>query len=89
MSECNVTFEWYRSVYIYVCMLTFAVAPSITNVIAVLDTSNQYMDTHSISLTCIVHPESEADLCEAVLISSGNIAIIGMYIVYWVSRERF
>ena len=57
----------------------FAVGSSVTNVIAVLDTPNQYKDTHSISVTCTVHPNSEVDLCEAVLISSANLTIIGTY----------
>ena len=62
----------------------FAVAPSVTDVVAVLDTPNQYRDMHSVTVTCTIHPESEAELCEAVLIASGNLTRIGKlsYVVY-------
>ena len=55
----------------------FAVAPSVTDVVAVLDTPNQYRDMHSATVTCTIHPESEAELCEAVLIAPGNLTRIG------------
>ena len=67
-----------KFVLTYICLFIFAVASSVTNVIAVLDAPNQYKDTHSISITCTIHPKSEVDLCEAVLISSENLTIIGI-----------
>ena len=63
----------------FVCL--FTVAPSITNLVVVLDTPNEYKDIHSISVTCIINLESEAKLCEVALTTPGNITITGMYIL--------
>ena len=55
----------------------FAVAPSVTDAVAVLDAPNQCRDVHSITVTCTIHPESEAELCEVVLIATGNLTRTG------------
>ena len=62
----------------------FAVAASVIDAVAVLDTPSQYREMHSVTIKCTIHPESEAELCEAVLIASGNLTRISKlrYAVY-------
>ena len=69
MDECMAM----TTLYVYL----FAVAASVTDAVAVLDTPSQYRDMHSVTVTCKIHPESEAELCEVVLIASGNLTRIG------------
>ena len=54
----------------------FAVGASVIDAVAVLDTPSQYREMYSVTVTCTIHPESEAELCEAVLIASGNLTRI-------------
>ena len=63
-------------------MLIFAVASSVSNAVAMLDTPDQYREMHSVTVTCIIHPESEAEFCEAMLTSSGNLTKIGSHITH-------
>ena len=58
-------------------MFIFPVAPSVSNAVAMLDTPDEYREMHSVTVTCIIHPESEAEFCEVMLITSGNLTKIG------------
>ena len=55
-------------------MHTFAipVAPSVTEAVATLVTPNEYRIEHSITVTCTVRPESDADMCVVMAMADGR-----------------
>jgi len=67
--------------YIYI-LHTSTVSPSITDVEIELNTPNQYRDTHSITVTCVVYLQTKADLCEVTLITANDLTKNGMYIYH-------
>ena len=54
--------------YVYV----FPVAPSVIDATATLDTPNENRLLHSITVKCVIHPDSTADMCEVMIIANGQ-----------------
>ena len=67
--------------------IIFAVAPSVSNAVAVLNTLDEYREMHSVTVTCIIHPESEAEFCEVMLITSKNLTKIGNHITHLIMHS--
>ena len=49
-----------------------SVAPSVTQVVATLVTPNDNITEHSITVTCTVHPDSDADMCVVMAMAVGR-----------------
>ena len=47
-------------------------APSVTEVLATLVTPNDNRAEHSITVTCTVHPDSNADMCVVMAMAVGR-----------------
>ena len=59
-----------------VCSYTyFPVAPSVTDATVTLVTPDLMMFLHSITITCTIHPESHADMCEVRTTANGQTLI--------------
>ena len=72
---------------IYTCVsLSWLVASSVTNTTATLISPNVISELYNITVTCTIHPESEADLCEVRAMDDGGETRTGtctfMYIHY-------
>ena len=48
------------------------VAPSVTEIVTTLVTPNDNRAEHSITVTCTVHPDSEADMCVVMAMAVGR-----------------
>ena len=68
-------------------MLIFVVAPSVSNAVAMLDTPDEYREMHSVTITCIIHSKSEAEFCEVMLITAGNLTKIGNNITHLIMHS--
>ena len=64
--------------YICICVYVIPVAPSVTQVVATLVTSNDSITEHSIIVTCTVHPDSDADMCVVMAMAVGRTTREGM-----------
>ena len=53
-------------------MHVFPVAPSVTDATATLVTPNESRTLHSITVTCAIHPDSTADMCEVMATANGQ-----------------
>ena len=58
----------------------FIVASSVTGAEATVITTDAPSSTYSINVTCIVHPESDADVCELTVVHASGQSISGVYI---------
>ena len=58
--------------YVYVHVYVILVAPSVTEAVATLVTPNDTITEHSITVTCIVHPDSNADMCVVMAMAVGR-----------------
>ena len=52
-------------------------APSVTDATAILDTPNEDRTLHSITVTCTINPDSDADMCEVVTTINGQATLTG------------
>ena len=52
-----------------------------TNAITILNAPNATNELHSITVNCIIHPNSTADQCVAMAIADGRVTQTGMYII--------
>ena len=57
--------------YNYVHMPVIPVAPSVTEAVATLVTPNENRTEHSITVTCTVRPENDADMCIVMAMADG------------------
>ena len=62
-------------------MLVIPVAPSITEVVATLVTPNDNIIEHSITVTCTVRPDSDADMCVVMAMAVNRTTREGKYIM--------
>ena len=53
------------------------VPPSVTEAVATLVTPNENRTEHSITVTCTVHPESDADMCVVMAMADGRMTRSG------------
>ena len=56
------------------------VAPSVTQAVATLITPNDSITEHSITVTCTVHPDSDADMCVVMAMAVGRTTREGKYV---------
>ena len=63
----------------YVHINIIPVAPSVTEAVATLVTPNENRTEHSITVTCTVRPESDADMCVVMAMADGRPTRIGKY----------
>ena len=56
------------------------VAPSVTEAVATLVTPNEYRTEHSITVTCTVRPESDADVCVVMAMADGIMTRSSKYV---------
>ena len=61
----------------YVHTFVIPVAPSVTEAVATLVTPNENRTEHSITVTCTVHPESDADMCVVMALADGRMTRSG------------
>ena len=61
-------------------MYIIPVAPSVTETVATLVTPNENRTEHSITVTCTVRPESDADMCVVMAMADGRTTRTGTYI---------
>ena len=61
----------------YTYAYVIPVAPSVTEAVATLVTPNENRTEHSITVTCTVHPESDADMCVVMAMADGRITRSG------------
>ena len=62
-----------------ICVYVIPVAPSVTDVAATLVTPNDNIIEHSITVTCTVHPDSDADMCVVMAMAVGRTTREGTY----------
>ena len=55
-----------------ICMYVILVAPSVTEVVTTLVTPNDNITEHSITVTCTVRPDSDADMCVVMAMAVGR-----------------
>ena len=55
-----------------ICVYVIPVAPSIIEVVATLVTPNDSITEHSITVTCTVRPDSDADMCVVMAMAVGR-----------------
>ena len=60
-------------------MFVIPVAPSITEAMTTLVTPNEIRTNHSITVTCTVRPESDADMCVVMAMADGRTTREGKY----------
>ena len=62
-------------IYVTMCtdMFVIPVAPSIIEAVATLITPNGNRTEHSITVTCTLRPESDADMCVVMAMADGVI----------------
>ena len=65
---------------IYVHAHVIPVAPSVTEVEATLVTPNDNITEHSITVTCTVRPDSDADMCVVMAMAVGRTTREGKYV---------
>ena len=53
-------------------MFVIPAAPSVTEAVATLVTPNENRMEHSITVTCTVRPESDADMCVVMAMADGR-----------------
>ena len=53
-------------------MHVFPVAPSVTDATATLDTPDENRTLHSITVKCVIHPDSTADMCKVMVTAYGQ-----------------
>ena len=58
--------------YMCICMYVILVAPSVTEAMATLVTPNENRMKHSITVTCTVRPDSDADMCVVMAMAVGR-----------------
>ena len=75
----EVRFIYYIRSYIHTHVHTFVipVAPSVTKAVATLVTPNENRTEHSITVTCTVRPESDADICVVMAMADGRMTRSG------------
>lgn len=56
----------------YVDMNIFTVSSSVTEATATLGTSNENRTLYSITVTCTIHPNSRANMCEVMATGNGQ-----------------
>ena len=61
-------------------MYVIPVAPSITEAVATLVTSNQNRAKYSITVICTVRPDSDADMCVVMTVAVGRTTREGTYV---------
>ena len=66
-----------HSYVLYICIYVIPVAPSVTEAMATLVTPNENKTEHSITVTCTVRPESDADMCVVITMADGRITRLG------------
>ena len=59
-------------------MYIIPVAPSVTETVATLVTPNENKTEHSITVTCTVRPESDADMCVVMAMADGRTTRTGI-----------
>ena len=75
----EVMFMYILHTYIAMYVHTFVipVAPSVTEAVATLVTPNENRTEHSITVTCTVHLESDADMCVVMALADGRMTRSG------------
>ena len=68
----------YIYIYIRIYIYVITVAPSVTEVVATLVTPNDTRAEHSITITCTVRPDSNADMCVVMAMAVGRTTREGM-----------
>ena len=73
----------YIHMYVYVTNVCvyFAVASSVTDAEITPINPNVPSQTFSITVTCTIHPESDADMCVMMAVPASGDPITGMYVV--------
>ena len=64
------------------------VAPSVTEVVATLVTPNDSITEHSITVTCTVHPDSNADMCVVMAMAVGRTTREGTYVCTYTVNDQ-
>ena len=64
----------------YTYAYVIPVAPSVTEAVATLVTPNENRTEHSITVTCTVRPESDADMCVVMAMADGRMTRSGKYV---------
>ena len=58
-------------------MNIFPVSSSVTEATATLGTANENRTLHSITVTCTIHPDSTADMCEVIATANSQTTLTG------------
>lgn len=53
-------------------MIIFPVSSSVIEATAALGTPNENKTLYSITVTCTIHPDSNADMCEVIVTANGQ-----------------
>ena len=80
-TECTVH-TYYTYAYI------IPVASSVTEAVATLVTPNENRTEHSITVTCTVRPESNADMCVVMAMADGRMTRSGKYVHMYISTSH-
>ena len=64
-----------------------SVAPSVTQAVATLVTPNDSITEHSITVTCTVHPDSNADMCVVMTMAVGRTTREGKYVCTYINES--
>ena len=70
----------YTYIHNYVHTFVIPVAPSVTEAVATLVTLNENRTEYSITVTCTVRPESDADMCVVMAMADGRMTRSGTYV---------
>ena len=63
-------------------MYVILVAPPVTEAMATLVTPNENRVEHSITVTCTVRPDSDADMCVVMAMAVGRTTREGKYVMH-------
>ena len=72
----------------YTYAYVIPVAPSVTEAVATLVTPNENRTEHSITVTCTVHPESDADMCVVMAMADGIMTRSGKYAATYIMNDH-
>ena len=69
---------------LYICAYIIPGVPSVNEAVAALVTPNENRTEHSITVTCTVCPESDADMCVVMAMADGRMTREGTYILKYI-----
>lgn len=63
----------------YTCVFSLPVGPSVTKLVATVNTPNMTSNLYDYTVICTIHPDSTANKCE-VMAKGGRMMIKGMFV---------